>query len=40
MAAVIYTIAEKRCKLTTGEDGKLRGMTLSVIEGNGSLGSK
>ena len=35
MAAVIYTIAQKRCNLTTAEDGKLRGMTISVIEGNG-----
>ena len=26
MAAVIYTIAQKRCNLTTAEDGKLRGM--------------
>jgi hypothetical protein len=35
-AAVIYMIAQKRCNMTTGEDGKLRGMTISVIEGNGS----
>jgi len=26
MAAVIYTIAQKRCNLTSAEDGKLRGM--------------
>jgi hypothetical protein len=32
MAAVIYMIAQKRCNLTTGEDDKLRGMTISVIE--------
>ena len=36
VAAVIYMIAQKRCNLTTGEDGKLRGMTISVIEGNGT----
>ena len=35
MAAVTYMIAQKRCNLTTGEDGRLRGMTISVIEGNG-----
>jgi hypothetical protein len=35
VAAVIYMIAQERCKMTTGEDGKLRGMTMSVIEGNG-----
>src|SRR5258705_3178529 len=35
MAAVIYMIAQKRCNLTTGEDGKLRGMTISVIESHG-----
>ena len=35
MAAVTYMIAQKRCNMTTGEDGKLRGMTISVIEGNG-----
>ena len=35
MAAVIYIIAQERCNMTTGEDGKLRGMTISVIEGNG-----
>src|ERR1700692_2735287 len=35
VAAVIYMIAQNRCNLTTGEDGKLRGMTISVIEGNG-----
>jgi hypothetical protein len=35
MAAVIYTIAQKRCNLTTAEDGKLRGMTISEIERHG-----
>ena len=35
MAAVIYMIAQERCNLSTGDDGKLRGMTISVIEGNG-----
>ena len=35
MAAVIYMISQERCKMTTGEDGMLRGMTMSVIEGNG-----
>jgi hypothetical protein len=35
MAAVIYMIAQKRCNLTTAEDGKLRGMTISVIESHG-----
>ena len=35
VAAVIYMIAQKRCNMTTGEDGKLRGMTISVVEGNG-----
>ena len=35
MAAVIYTIAQKRCNLTTVEDGKLRGMTISEIERHG-----
>ena len=35
MAAVIYTIAQKRCNLTTVEDSKLRGMTMSEIERNG-----
>ena len=35
VAAVIYMIAQKRCNMTTGDDGKLRGMTISVIEGNG-----
>jgi hypothetical protein len=35
VAAVIYMIAQKRCNMTTAEDGKLRGMTISVIEGNG-----
>jgi len=35
MAAVIYTIAQKRCNLTTAEDGKLRGMTTSEIERHG-----
>ena len=34
-AAMIYMTAQKRCNLTAGEDGKLRGMTISVIEGNG-----
>jgi hypothetical protein len=35
MAAVIYQIAQKRCSLTTVEDGKLRGMTISEIERHG-----
>ena len=35
MAAVIYKIAQKRCNLTTVEDGRLRGMTLSKIESHG-----
>ena len=35
IAAVTYMIAQKRCNLTTGEDGKLRGMTISVIESHG-----
>ena len=35
MAAVIYTIAQKRCNLTTAEDGKLRGITISEIERHG-----
>jgi hypothetical protein len=35
VAAVIYMIAQERCKMTTGEDSKLRGLTMSVIEGNG-----
>ena len=35
MAAVIYMIAQKRCNLTTGEDGKLRGMTIAEIERHG-----
>ena len=35
MAAVIYQIAQKRCNLTTVEDGKLRGMTISEIERHG-----
>ena len=35
VAAVTYMIAQKRCNMTTGDDGKLRGMTISVIEGNG-----
>ena len=35
VAAVIYMIAQKRCNLTTGEDGKLRGMAISVIESHG-----
>jgi hypothetical protein len=30
-----YTIAQKRCNLTTAEDGKLRGMTISEIERHG-----
>jgi hypothetical protein len=32
MAAVIYMTAQKRCNLTTVEDGRLRGMTISEIE--------
>ena len=35
VAAVTYMIAQKLCNMTTGDDGKLRGMTISVIEGNG-----
>ena len=35
MAAVVYMIAQKRCHLTTAEDGKLRGMTISEIERHG-----
>ena len=35
MAAVIYMTAQKRCNLTTREDGKLRGMTISEIEEHG-----
>ena len=35
VAAVIYMIAQKRCNMTTGEDGKLRGMTISEIERHG-----
>jgi hypothetical protein len=35
MAAVIYMTAQKRCNLTTVEDGKLRGMTISEIERHG-----
>ena len=35
MAAVIYMIAQQRCNLTTLEDGKLRGMTISEIERHG-----
>ena len=35
MVAVIHTIAQKRCNLTTVEDGKLRGMTISEIERHG-----
>jgi hypothetical protein len=35
MAAVIYMTAQKRCNLTTAEDGKLRGMTISEIERHG-----
>ena len=35
MAAVIYMVAQKRCNLTTTEDGKLRGMTIAMIESHG-----
>jgi hypothetical protein len=35
MAAVIYMTAQKRCNLTTVEDSKLRGMTISEIERHG-----
>ena len=35
MAAVIYMTAQKRCNLTTVEDGRLRGMTVSEIERHG-----
>jgi hypothetical protein len=35
MAAVIYMIAQQRRSLTTLEDGKLRGMTISEIERHG-----
>ena len=35
MAAVIYTVAQKRCNLTTAEDSKLRGMIISEIERHG-----
>jgi len=35
MAAVIYMAAQQRCNLTTLEDGKLRGMTISEIERHG-----
>ena len=35
MAAVIYMVAQQRCNLTTLEDGKLRGMTISEIERHG-----
>ena len=35
VAAVVYMIAQERCNMTTGDDGKLRGMTIAVIEGNG-----
>ena len=35
MAAVTYMIAQQRCNLSPGEDGKLRGMTISVIESHG-----
>jgi hypothetical protein len=35
MAAVIYMTAQKRCNLTTVEDGKLRGITISEIERHG-----
>ena len=38
VAAVIYMIAQKRCNMTTGEDGKLRGMTISV-RATATLGS-
>jgi hypothetical protein len=34
-AAVIYTIAQKRCNLTTVEDSQLRGMAVSQIERHG-----
>jgi hypothetical protein len=34
-AAAIYTIAQKRCNLTTVEDSQLRGMTISEIERHG-----
>jgi hypothetical protein len=34
-AAVIYTVAQKRCNLTTVEDAKLRGMTMAEIERHG-----
>jgi hypothetical protein len=32
MAAAIYMIAQKRCNLTTVEDGRLRAMTVAEIE--------
>ena len=35
MAAVIYMVAQQCCNLTTLEDGKLRGMTISEIERHG-----
>ena len=35
MAAVIYMTAQKRCNLTTVEDGRLRGMSVSQIESHG-----
>src|SRR4029077_10673964 len=35
MVAAIYMIAQQRCNLTTLEDGKLRGMTISEIERHG-----
>ena len=35
MAAVSYMIAQKRCNLTTAEDGRLRGMTIAEIERHG-----
>ena len=35
MAAMIYMVAQKRCNLTTAEDGKLRGITISEIERHG-----
>jgi len=37
MAAVIYMVAQQRCNLTTLEDGKLRGMTISEIERHGFI---
>jgi hypothetical protein len=35
MVAAIYMTAQQRCNLTTLEDGKLRGMTISEIERHG-----